>query len=119
MKFGIHLPHAGEQATPALIRRHAERAEALGLDDVWVSEHIIVPKSGGYPPSPNFWDPVLTLTWAAACKKLGATKISEEGENQQRSPGGLNSSGVGGVQILSAARQLDCRVTASSPGWPD
>nr|WP_294503062.1 hypothetical protein [uncultured Rhodopila sp.] len=40
MKYGIHLPHAGEQATPALIRRHAERAEDLGLEDVWVSEHI-------------------------------------------------------------------------------
>ena len=26
-----------------------------------------MPKDGGYPPSPNFWDPVLTLTWAAAC----------------------------------------------------
>jgi alkanesulfonate monooxygenase SsuD/methylene tetrahydromethanopterin reductase-like flavin-dependent oxidoreductase (luciferase family) len=44
MKYGIHLPHAGEQATPALIRRHAERAEDLGIEDVWVSEHIIVPR---------------------------------------------------------------------------
>ena len=44
MQLGIHLPHAGEQATPALIRRHAMRAEALGFDDVWVSEHIIVPR---------------------------------------------------------------------------
>ena len=24
MRYGIHLPHAGEQATPGLIRRHAE-----------------------------------------------------------------------------------------------
>ena len=31
MQLGIHLPHAGEQATPALIRRLAIRAEALGL----------------------------------------------------------------------------------------
>ena len=30
MQLGIHLPHAGEQATPALIRRFAVRAEALG-----------------------------------------------------------------------------------------
>ena len=34
MQLGIHLPHAGEQATPALIRRHAIRAEALGFADV-------------------------------------------------------------------------------------
>ena len=65
MQYGIHLPHAGEQATPALIRRYAIRAEALGLDDVWVSEHIIVPRDQ-FPRSPLFYDPVLTLTWVAA-----------------------------------------------------
>ena len=66
MKLGIHLPHIGRKAGPESIRRTAVHAEQLGFDDVWVSEHIIVPKDGGYPPSPNFWDPVLTLTWAAA-----------------------------------------------------
>src|ERR1700723_4510513 len=67
MQIGIHLPHIGRKAGPDAIRRAAIQAEELGFDDVWVSEHIIVPKDGGYPPSPNFWDPVLTLTWAAAC----------------------------------------------------
>ena len=67
MQLGIHLPHIGRKAGPDSIRRAAMQAEQLGLADVWVSEHIIVPKDGGYPPSPNFWDPVLTLTWAAAC----------------------------------------------------
>ncbi|HET6606905.1 MAG TPA: TIGR03619 family F420-dependent LLM class oxidoreductase [Rhodopila sp.] len=66
MKLGIHLPHIGRKAGPESIRRTAMEAEALGFDDVWVSEHIIVPKDSPYPPSPNFWDPVLTLTWAAA-----------------------------------------------------
>ena len=68
MKYGIHLPHAGEQAMPALIRRHAERAEDLGIEDVWVSEHIIVPRDK-FPRSPLFFDPVLPLTWAAAVTK--------------------------------------------------
>ena len=65
MQLGIHLPHAGEQATPALIRRLAVRAEALGFADVWTSEHIIVPRAK-FPRSPVFYDPVLTLTWIAA-----------------------------------------------------
>ena len=65
MQLGIHLPHAGDQATPALIRRFAIRAEALGLADVWVSEHIIVPRAA-FPRSPLFYDPVVTLTWVAA-----------------------------------------------------
>ena len=68
MKYGVHLPHAGEQATPALVRRHAERADALGFEDVWVSEHIIVPRDK-FPRSPLFFDPVLSLTWAAAVTK--------------------------------------------------
>jgi probable F420-dependent oxidoreductase len=65
MQIGIHLPHAGEQATPDGIRRAAQRAEDLGLSDVWVSEHIIVPRAT-FPRSPLFYDPVLSLTWAAA-----------------------------------------------------
>ena len=65
MHYGIHLPHAGEQATPSLIKRYAVQAEELGLHDVWVSEHIIVPRDQ-FPRSPLFYDPVLTLTWVAA-----------------------------------------------------
>jgi probable F420-dependent oxidoreductase len=77
MQLGIHLPHAGSQATPALIRRHAMRAEALGLADLWVSEHIIVPRDQ-FPRSPLFYDPILTLTYAAAVTervRLGTSVI--------------------------------------------
>ena len=66
MRLGIHLPHIGRKAGPDGIRRAATQAEELGFADVWVSEHIIVPKDAAYPPSAVFWDPVLTLTWAAA-----------------------------------------------------
>jgi probable F420-dependent oxidoreductase len=66
MRLGIHLPHIGQKAGPDAIREAAVQAEALGFADVWVSEHIIVPKDRAYPPSAIFWDPVLTLTWAAA-----------------------------------------------------
>src|SRR4051794_33308026 len=66
MRLGIHLPHIGRKAGPDTIRRAAIQAEQLGFADVWVSEHIIVPNERAYPPSAIFWDPVLTLTWAAA-----------------------------------------------------
>jgi probable F420-dependent oxidoreductase len=78
MQVGIHLPHIGRKAGPDAIRRAAVQAENLGFADVWVSEHIIIPKDANYPPSPNFWDPVLTLTWAAACTeriKLGTSVL--------------------------------------------
>src|SRR5512142_1697929 len=77
MQLGIHLPHAGSQATPALIRRFARRAEDMGLSDVWVSEHIIVPRAQ-FPRSPLFYDPILTLTWVAAVTervRLGTSVI--------------------------------------------
>jgi xanthine dehydrogenase YagR molybdenum-binding subunit len=48
--------------------------------------------------------PAKSLTWAAACKKLGATgQISETGANVQRSPGGLNTQGAAGVQIADVS----------------
>jgi probable F420-dependent oxidoreductase len=69
MRLGIHLPHIGQKAGADAIRRAAVQAEELGFADVWVSEHIIVPKDRMYPPSAIFWDPVLTLTWAAAATR--------------------------------------------------
>ena len=77
MQIGVHLPHAGSQATPELIRRHARHAEDIGLSDVWVSEHIIVPRVQ-FPRSPLFYDPILTLTWVAAITervRLGTSVI--------------------------------------------
>src|SRR4051794_41770648 len=75
MQIGVHLPHAGSQATPELIRGHARHAEDIGLSDVWVSEHIIVPRAQ-FPRSPLFYDPVLTLTWVAAVTKRGRVGTS-------------------------------------------
>ena len=72
MRVGIHLPHIGRKAGPEAIRRAAIQAEELGFADVWSSEHIIIPKGAPYPPSAIFYDPVLTLTWAAAfTKRIG------------------------------------------------
>src|SRR5437763_14733543 len=66
MRLGIHLPHIGRKAGPDAIRRAAMQAEELGFADVWVSEHVILPKNAPYPPSPSFYEPILTLTFAAA-----------------------------------------------------
>ena len=66
MQVGIHLPQIGRKAGPEAIRRAAVQAEELGFADVWTSEHIILPNGAPYPPSALFYDPVLSLTWAAA-----------------------------------------------------
>ena len=69
MQFGIHLPQIGRKAGPEAIRRAAQQAEALGYDDVWVNDHLVVPADAPYPPNPSFYEPVVTLTWAAAATR--------------------------------------------------
>ena len=72
MRIGIHLPQIGRKAGPEAIRRAAIQAQELGFADAWTSEHIILPSGAPYPPSALFYDPVLTLTWAAAyTKRIG------------------------------------------------
>ena len=76
MHFGIHLPHAGDRATPALIRRVADPRRGSGNRRFWVSEHIIFPDP--FSRRSRFYDPVLTLTWAAAVTErvqLGTTVL--------------------------------------------
>lgn len=65
MRVGIHLPQYGRVAAPGSITRAAEAAEQLGFADVWVSDHLIHPAEQGYP-SPYLYDPIVSLTWAAA-----------------------------------------------------
>ena len=65
MRFGLHLPQLGLAATPDRIMGCAVRAEALGFDDVWVSEHVAVPVSTTGMPS-FFPEPVPLLSIAAS-----------------------------------------------------
>lgn len=71
MRFGVHLPQYGRAAAPESIRRAALQAEQLGLEDVWVSDHQVVPAGVSYPPAFLF-EPLMTLTWAgAATRRVG------------------------------------------------
>jgi xanthine dehydrogenase YagR molybdenum-binding subunit len=55
-------------------------------------------------------DPSKSLTWQAACKKLGTSKISEMGENKRTNPGGLNTLGVAGVQMADVSVDVETGV---------
>src|SRR5690606_662248 len=65
MQVGIHLPQYGRVGSPEAITRAARHAEDLGFAGVWVSDHIVHPAAQDYP-SPWLYDPIVTLTWAAA-----------------------------------------------------
>ena len=65
MRLGVHLPQFGRAASSESIARAARQAEELGFDDVWVSDHLAVPDGAKYPPA-FIYEPIITLTWAAA-----------------------------------------------------
>ncbi len=53
--------------------------------------------------------PAKALTWKAACQKLGVNSISETGANvpAQAAKEGLNTGGVGGVQIADVSVDME------------
>src|SRR5262249_11355487 len=65
MRFGVHLPQFGRAAVTGGIERAARHAEDLGYDDVWVSDHLVIPEGQAYP-APRLYDPLMALAFAAA-----------------------------------------------------
>ena len=78
MKYGVILPNLGALAHPHILTSLAHRAEELGFDGVFVSDHVILPTTPGsrYPyrsdgtfplrPDENILEPVTTLSYLAA-----------------------------------------------------
>jgi probable F420-dependent oxidoreductase len=91
MQFGIPLPTFRQVASPDAIRRVAQRAEQLGFDGIWVSDHIVIPSwpsstvdrfARGYGDSSGIgsliYEPLTVLGFAAGCTsriRLGTTVI--------------------------------------------
>ena len=79
MEFGFSLPSRGPAATMQNMRLLAQHVEAVGLDSVWVSDHIVVPRhidsfypydpEGCFPSAPDqaYYEPLTTLAFLAAC----------------------------------------------------
>ena len=65
MRIGVHLPQFGRAVATGGIQRAAVLAERLGFDDVWVSDHLVVPADQPYP-APFLYDPLMALAFAAA-----------------------------------------------------
>jgi probable F420-dependent oxidoreductase len=68
VRVGIHLPQYGHVSGPDSITKAAIAAESLGYAGIWVSDHTIHPAAQSYP-SPHLYDPLVSLTWAAAATR--------------------------------------------------
>ena len=90
MKIGVHLANGGVWATPETIVGLGERAETLGFDSVWVSDHVVVPTriESTYPYGPpgtftaqtsqNYFEPFAVLAYIAGRTRrveLGTTVL--------------------------------------------
>jgi len=78
MKFGVWIPNCRHLATPDIIRGSAVRAEQLGYDSVWVSDHVVVPHANIVNFGETVFDPLVTLgvlAGATSRVRLGTTVL--------------------------------------------
>ncbi|MCW2881535.1 MAG: luciferase [Sphaerisporangium sp.] len=62
-KYGLLLPHFGEEADRDKILEGSKRAEQLGFDSVWVRDHLVFEPHGEMEkPNRTFYDALTTLT---------------------------------------------------------
>ena len=78
MNFGVWIPNCRHLATPDIIRGTAVRAEQLGYDSVWVSDHVVVPHANVVNFGETVYDPLVTLGVVAGATsrvRLGTTVL--------------------------------------------
>jgi probable F420-dependent oxidoreductase len=72
MQLGIALRSMGRSSEPGLLLACARAAEAAGLDDVWVQDHIAIPPDDAEGSEGRYLDPLTTLAWlAGATERIG------------------------------------------------
>jgi probable F420-dependent oxidoreductase len=65
MKLGLCLPHYGRPIEPSRLIQLAARAEEVGLDSVWVTDHVVVPRDVSLIYRDDMLDPLAVLPWLA------------------------------------------------------
>lgn len=90
-RFGVAVPNYGALASPENLLRVARRAESLGVDSIWVADHLVAPvgvqtvypfdkspdpKPGEMGVIEHFYEPLTTLAFLAGATrhiKLGVS----------------------------------------------
>jgi probable F420-dependent oxidoreductase len=66
VKLGICIPHYGRPIEVGRLLEVVQRAEERGLDSVWVTDHVIVPRDLEIIYRDHMLDPLAVLPWLAA-----------------------------------------------------
>src|SRR5262245_18347719 len=78
LEFGVWIPTCRHLATVDIIRRAVVRAEQLGYESVWVSDHVVLPSAHVERFGAAMYDPLTTLAVAAGATtrvRLGTTVL--------------------------------------------
>jgi probable F420-dependent oxidoreductase len=65
MEIGLCLPHYGRAIEPDRLLHLVRRAEARGLDALWVTDHVVVPRDVHIIYKTDMLDPLAVLPWLA------------------------------------------------------
>ncbi|MCZ6783410.1 MAG: TIGR03619 family F420-dependent LLM class oxidoreductase [Proteobacteria bacterium] len=72
MELGITLRNMGPQSSRELLLECARAAEDVGLDSVWVTDHIAIPPDDAEGSGGRYLDPLATLAYlAGATERIG------------------------------------------------
>lgn len=72
MKLGLYVRTMGPQSTVATVLECARAAEAAGIDDLWVGDHIAIPPDDAEGSGGRYLDPLATLAFlAGTTKRIG------------------------------------------------
>ncbi len=70
--LGLYVRNMGPQSDRATILAAARSAEAAGIDDIWVADHIAIPPDNAEGSEGRYVDPLATLAFVAgATRRIG------------------------------------------------
>ena len=70
--LGLYVRNMGPQSDRATILAAARSAEAAGIDDIWVADHIAIPPDNAEGSEGRYVDPLATLAFlAGATRRIG------------------------------------------------
>src|SRR5438132_6415666 len=65
LKLGMYVRNMGPQSTRPTLLACARAAEAAGIDDLWVTDHIAIPPDDAEGSDGRYLDPLATLAFLA------------------------------------------------------
>jgi len=65
MKLGMVMASMGPRATPEILGACAQAAEAAGIDDLWVPDHLAIPRAESEGSGGRYLEQLALLAWLA------------------------------------------------------